>query len=77
MARCGQGPGPPPAGHAAAGYDLREATLQACADAGVTPRFAVEGGEMDAVLRFVEAGSGVAVVPDLVFAGRPRLAARR
>jgi hypothetical protein len=22
----------------------------ACADAGVTPRFAVEGGEMDAVL---------------------------
>jgi DNA-binding transcriptional LysR family regulator len=55
------------------GYDLREATLQAYADAGVTPRFAVEGGEMDAVLRMVEAGTGVAVVPDLVFAGRPRL----
>lgn len=55
------------------GYDLREVTLQACADAGVTPRFAVEGGEMDAVLRLVEAGTGVAVVPDLVFAGRPRL----
>jgi DNA-binding transcriptional LysR family regulator len=33
----------------------------------------VEGGEMDAVLRMVEAGTGVAVVPDLVFAGRPRL----
>ena len=28
---------------------------------------------MDAVLRLVEAGTGVAVVPDLVFAGRPRL----
>lgn len=55
------------------GYDLREVTLRACAEAGVTPRFAVEGGEMDAVLRLVEAGAGVAVVPDLVFAGRPRL----
>ena len=55
------------------GYDLREVTLAACAQAGVTPRFAVEGGEMDAVLRLVEAGTGVAVVPDIVFAGRPRL----
>jgi DNA-binding transcriptional LysR family regulator len=55
------------------GYDVREATLQAYAAAGETPRFAVEGGEMDAVLRLVEAGTGVAVVPDLVFAGRPRL----
>jgi DNA-binding transcriptional LysR family regulator len=55
------------------GYDLREATLRICADAGVTPRIAVEGGELDAVLRLVEAGTGVAVVPDLVFSGRPRL----
>jgi len=55
------------------GYDLREVTLEAYRAAGVTPRFAVEGGEMDAVLRLVEAGTGVAVVPDLVFAGRPRL----
>jgi DNA-binding transcriptional LysR family regulator len=55
------------------GYDLREVTLQAYRDAGVSPRFAVEGGEMDAVLRMVEAGTGVAVVPDLVFVGRPRL----
>ena len=55
------------------GYDLREVTLRAYAVAGVTPRIAVEGGEMDAVLRMVEAGTGVAVVPDLVFAGRPRL----
>jgi DNA-binding transcriptional LysR family regulator len=55
------------------GYDLREVTLQAYAEAGVTPRFAVEGGEMDAVLRLVEAGTGVAVVPDLVFTGWPRL----
>jgi DNA-binding transcriptional LysR family regulator len=55
------------------GYDLREVTLQAYRDAGATPRFAVEGGEMDAVLRMVEAGTGVTVVPDLIFAGRPRL----
>lgn len=55
------------------GYDVRESTVKAFSAAGVTPRFAVEGGEMDAVLRLVEAGTGVAVVPDLVFAGRPRL----
>lgn len=55
------------------GYDLREVTLRACREAGVAPRFAVEGGEMDSVLRLVENDTGVAVVPDLVFAGRPRL----
>ncbi|GLW07445.1 LysR family transcriptional regulator [Microtetraspora sp. NBRC 13810] len=55
------------------GYDLREATLSACRHAGFEPRFAVEGGEMDAVLRFVEAGLGVAVVPSMVLDGRPGL----
>jgi DNA-binding transcriptional LysR family regulator len=55
------------------GYDLREATLSACRQAGFEPRFAVEGGEMDAVLRFVEAGLGVAVVPSMVLDGRPGL----
>ncbi|MFC4058333.1 LysR family transcriptional regulator [Planomonospora corallina] len=56
------------------GYDLREATLSACRQAGFEPRFAVEGGEMDAVLRFVEAGLGVALVPSMVLDGRPGLA---
>lgn len=56
------------------GYDLREATLTACRQAGFEPRFAVQGGEMDAVLRFVEAGLGVAVVPSMVLDGRPGLA---
>ncbi|MFF4773979.1 LysR family transcriptional regulator [Microtetraspora fusca] len=56
------------------GYDLREATLAACRQAGFEPRFAVEGGEMDAVLRFVEAGLGIAVVPSMVLDGRPGLA---
>ncbi|RKS71965.1 DNA-binding transcriptional LysR family regulator [Actinomadura pelletieri DSM 43383] len=55
------------------GYDLREATIGACRAAGFEPRFAVEGGEMDAVLRFVEVGLGVAVVPSMVLAGRPGL----
>jgi DNA-binding transcriptional LysR family regulator len=52
------------------GYELREVVLSACAAAGVTPRIAVEGGEMDAVLRMVERGLGVAIVPSLVLAGR-------
>src|SRR5438876_599905 len=57
------------------GYDLRDTTLAACGRAGVEPRYAVEGGEMDAVLRFVEAGLGVAVVPSIVVAGRPQFRA--
>lgn len=56
------------------GYDLREATLGACRQAGFEPRLAVEGGEMDAVLRFVEAGLGIALVPSMVLDGRPGLA---
>ncbi len=55
------------------GYDLREVTQAACRQAGFEPAFAVEGGEMDAVLRFVEAGIGPAVVPSMVVAGRPGL----
>lgn len=55
------------------GYDLREATLGACRQAGFEPRLAVEGGEMDAVLRFVEAGLGIALVPSMVLDGRPGL----
>ena len=55
------------------GYDLRETTLQACRAVGYEPRLAVEGGEMDAVLRFVETGLGVAIVPSMVLAGRPGL----
>lgn len=55
------------------GYDLRSMTLAACQRAGFQPRFAIEGGEMDAVLSFVEAGLGIAVVPSMVMAGRPKL----
>lgn len=48
------------------GYDLREHTLAACRAAGFEPSFTVEGGEMDAVLGFVQAGLGLAVVPSMV-----------
>src|SRR6266513_1861086 len=48
------------------GYDLRAATIAACRRAGFEPVFALEGGEMDGVLRFAAAGIGVAVVPSLV-----------
>jgi DNA-binding transcriptional LysR family regulator len=82
--------GPPPTPHAQialselehtplvmfrAGYDIRDVTLEACRQAGFVPKFAVEGGEMDAVLAFVEAGLGVALVPGMVLANRPRLRA--
>jgi DNA-binding transcriptional LysR family regulator len=55
------------------GYDVRDATLAALRRAGVEPTYAVEGGEMDAVLRFVEAGLGIAVVPSMVLDRRPGL----
>ncbi|MFI6284140.1 LysR family transcriptional regulator [Streptomyces sp. NPDC051018] len=48
------------------GYDLRELTVAACRAEGFEPGFTVEGGEMDAVLGFVRAGLGVAVVPSMV-----------
>ncbi|OEJ93384.1 LysR family transcriptional regulator [Streptomyces thermolilacinus] len=50
------------------GYDLRELTVAACRAEGFEPSFSVEGGEMDAVLGFVRAGLGVAVVPSMVAA---------
>src|ERR687885_748239 len=37
-------------------YDLRDQTLAACRRAGFEPHVALDGGEMDSVLRFVEAG---------------------
>src|SRR5207302_871054 len=38
------------------GYDLRAATLAACRRAGFEPSFALEGAEMDGVLRLAAAG---------------------
>lgn len=55
------------------GYDLRETTVRAFLAAGFEPRSPIEGGEMSAVLRFVEAGLGHAIVPRMVMAHRPEL----
>ncbi len=52
------------------GYDVREATVNACRAAGFEPSFAIEGGEMDAVLELVRAGLGAAVVPSTVAGDR-------
>lgn len=48
------------------GYDLRSVTEAACRQAGFEPTFALEGGEMDSVLRLAAAGIGAAVVPAMV-----------
>jgi DNA-binding transcriptional LysR family regulator len=55
------------------GYDLRETTIVACREHGFEPKFAVEGGEMDAVLSLVAAGVGIAIVPSTVVGDRFRL----
>ena len=48
------------------GYDLRDVTLSACRRLGFEPQIAIEGGEMDSVLRMVAAGMGIAIVPEMV-----------
>jgi len=53
------------------GYDLRDFTVNACHSAGFEPVFAVEGGEMDAVVGFVAAGLGMAVLPSMVAFRQP------
>ncbi|MGR0319843.1 LysR family transcriptional regulator [Agromyces sp. ZXT2-3] len=54
-------------------YDLRGATDAAFRSAGAEPEVVLEGAEMDAVLRFVERGLGVAIVPAMVLVDRPGL----
>ncbi|WP_404285326.1 LysR family transcriptional regulator [Glutamicibacter arilaitensis] len=56
-------------------YDLRASTMNAYRAQGLTPNVILEGAEMDAVLRFVEVGLGVAVVPATVLVDRPGLSA--
>lgn len=54
-------------------YELRATTDAAFRTAGLNPTPVLEGAEMDAVLRFVERGLGVAVVPAMVLLDRPAL----
>lgn len=58
-------------------YDLRATTMQAFREAGLSPTVVLEGAEMDAVLRCVERGLGVAVVPAMVMVDRPGLRSAR
>lgn len=50
-------------------YELREAALMACEQAGFTPRVVLDGGETDTLLRFVASGLGIALVPRLAVQG--------
>jgi DNA-binding transcriptional LysR family regulator len=54
-------------------YDLRTTTDAAFDAAGLIPTVVLEGAQMDAVLRFVELGLGVAIVPAMVLIDRPQL----
>ncbi|WP_166872239.1 LysR family transcriptional regulator [Salinibacterium sp. ZJ450] len=54
-------------------YDLRSTTDAAFQAADLKPDVVLEGAEMDAVLRFVERGLGVAIVPAMVLIDRPGL----
>jgi DNA-binding transcriptional LysR family regulator len=47
-------------------YDLRDQTLAACRKVGFEPRIVLDGCEMDSALRFVAAGIGVAILPEMV-----------
>jgi DNA-binding transcriptional LysR family regulator len=57
------------------GYEMREVVLDALRRERIEPQVAIEGGELDAVLSFVEAGLGIAVVPSMVVEDRPALRA--
>ena len=48
------------------GYDLRDATLAACRQAGFVPTLAMQGLEMDGALALAAAGVAAAVVPESV-----------
>lgn len=54
-------------------YDLRATTMNAYRARGLSPKVVLEGAEMDAVLRLVERGLGVAIVPAMVLFDRPGL----
>ncbi|HWS49693.1 MAG TPA: LysR family transcriptional regulator [Microbacterium sp.] len=58
-------------------YELRATMDAAFRAAGLSPKPVLEGAEMDAVLRFVERGLGVAVVPAMVLLDRPTLRSTR
>lgn len=59
------------------GYKLREVTLNACRAAGFKPKVALDGGGTQTTLRFVAAGLGVAIVPELALKNAANICALR
>lgn len=59
------------------GYGMRDKTLEACQQAGFSPRVVLDGGEMDMVLRLAEAGLGIALMPRLALDGAKNLVVLR
>lgn len=55
-------------------YELREATLRMCQEAGYTPHVVLDGGEMDTLLELVAAGVGITLVPRLAVSPHSDLA---
>ena len=53
-------------------YNLCDQTLAACRRAGFEPAAAVDGVEMDSTLRFVAAGIGLAILPEMVLSESDR-----
>ena len=53
------------------GYDVKNATMDAFAHAGVPLNVALDGVEMGSVLSFVAAGIGAAIVPSIVANSNP------
>lgn len=51
------------------GYHLRSLTFAACEEAGFRPKVAVSGTDIDTALRFVRAGLGVTLVPQMAVDG--------
>ncbi len=61
--------------HSPAGY-VREATMQACRQAGFVPQIVLDSGSIELVLRLVAAGLGVAIIPPVALTGSEPLAVR-
>jgi LysR family transcriptional regulator, transcription activator of glutamate synthase operon len=61
--------------HSPAGF-VREATAQACRQAGFLPQIVLDSGSIELVLRLVAADLGVAIIPPIALTGAEPLAVR-
>lgn len=61
--------------HSPAGF-VREATTQACRQAGFMPQVVLDSGSIELVLRLVAADLGIAIIPPIALTGAEPLAVR-